>query len=64
MVSCPTGALTNKGVVGTALGEGKPVDPQALLKLPVFKGVSGTFLSLNTGGVVERTFNAGVRIRF
>src|SRR6185369_15705724 len=59
MVSCPTGALTNKGVVGTALAEGKTVPAASLLKLPVFKGVSGTFLELNKGGVVERHYKAG-----
>ena len=62
MVSCPTGALTNKGVVGTALGVGpgaRPVEPEELLQWPVFKGVSGTFLGLNKGAVVRRTFRRG-----
>src|SRR5438093_3227929 len=59
MVSCPTGALTNKSVVGTAIA----VDPDAqgfeaedLLLIPVFKGVSGTFLELNRGAIVKRRF--------
>lgn len=62
MVSCPTGALTNKRVAGTELpvpaGAVLP-DPEDLLELPVFKGVSGTFLELNKGSVVKRNFRAG-----
>ena len=58
MVSCPTGALTNRGVVGTKL-EGDPVDPEFLLDLPVFKNVSGNFLELNRNAVVERHYRAG-----
>jgi CRP-like cAMP-binding protein/Fe-S-cluster-containing dehydrogenase component len=59
MVSCPTGALTNKRVVATELGGGETVDPEWLLELPVFKGVSGTFLELNKGAVVRRHYKAG-----
>ena len=62
MVSCPTGALTNKGVVATALGAGpsaRPAEAEELLRLPIFKGVSGTFLALNRGAVVRRTFRRG-----
>ena len=62
MVSCPTGALTNTGVTRTALGSGdafQRVSPDELQKLPVFQGVSGTFLSLNQGAVVKRYFRAG-----
>jgi CRP-like cAMP-binding protein/Fe-S-cluster-containing hydrogenase component 2 len=65
MVSCPTGALTNKRV----LGEGRlypedtpnvySVETEELLALPMFKGVSGTFLELNTGSVVKRVIKAG-----
>ena len=43
MVSCPTGALTNKSVVGTAISTGpgaQGLEAEELLKLPVFKGVS------------------------
>jgi CRP-like cAMP-binding protein/Fe-S-cluster-containing dehydrogenase component len=58
MVSCPTGALTNKKVVGTELG-GETLDPKWLLSLPVFKGVSGTFLDLNKHAVVKRTLRPG-----
>ena len=58
MVSCPTGALTNRGVVGTKL-QGGAVDPEVLLALPIFKNVSGTFLELNHNAIVERRFRAG-----
>jgi CRP-like cAMP-binding protein/Fe-S-cluster-containing dehydrogenase component len=59
MVSCPTGALTNKGVAQTALGAGPGFEPVALdelQQLPFFQGVSGTFLSLNRGAIVRRKF--------
>ena len=59
MVSCPTGALTNKGVVGTQLGEGDVLNPAELLQLPIFENVSGTFLELNQKAVVKRHFKAG-----
>ena len=60
MVSCPTGALTNKKVVGQHLElEGTSVEVQELLELQVFKGVSGTFLELNKGAVVKRRFKKG-----
>jgi len=64
MVSCPTGALTNKKVLGQKLEQGATlsgisVEAQELLELPVFKGVSGTFLELNKGAVVKRTYRKG-----
>jgi CRP-like cAMP-binding protein/Fe-S-cluster-containing dehydrogenase component len=59
MVSCPTGALTNKHVVGQRLEQGISPDIQELLALPVFKGVSGTFLKLNRGAVTKRIFRKG-----
>jgi len=62
MVSCPTGAITNRSVVGTTIAIGpetKVLDPEELLKLPVFKGVSGTFLELNKGAIVKRRFKKG-----
>ena len=65
MVSCPTGALTNKRELGSGrlYPEDTPnvymVETEELLALPVFKGVSGTFLELNTGSVVKRVFEAG-----
>lgn len=60
MVSCPTGALTNKKFGAQQLKlEGLSVQVQELLALPVFKGVSGTFLELNKGAVVKRQFRKG-----
>src|SRR5204863_5325657 len=61
MVSCPTGALTNRKIVGQHLEEEKELslDVKELLKLPVFKGVSGTFLELNKGAIVKRVFKKG-----
>ncbi|HUI39167.1 MAG TPA: cyclic nucleotide-binding domain-containing protein [Candidatus Nitrosotalea sp.] len=62
MVSCPTGALTNKRIAGTELpipAGAVPAEPEDLLELPVFKGVSGTFLEMNKGAIVKRQFNAG-----
>ncbi|HKV25205.1 MAG TPA: cyclic nucleotide-binding domain-containing protein [Candidatus Acidoferrum sp.] len=62
MVSCPTGALTNKTVAGTAIAEGpgaEGFEAEELLQLPVFQGVSGTFLELNRGAIVKRRFRAG-----
>lgn len=62
MVSCPTGALTNKGVVGTTIATGPDAvgfEAEELLQIPVFKGVSGTFLELNRGAIVKRRFRKG-----
>jgi CRP-like cAMP-binding protein/Fe-S-cluster-containing dehydrogenase component len=61
MVSCPTGAITNRGVVGTSLAVpgAQVLDPEELLQLPVFKGVSGTFLELNRGAIVKRRYKKG-----
>ncbi|HET7150982.1 MAG TPA: cyclic nucleotide-binding domain-containing protein [Candidatus Acidoferrum sp.] len=62
MVSCPTGALTNKGVAGTAIAAGpgaQGFEAEELLQIPVFKGVSGTFLELNRGAIVKRRFRKG-----
>jgi len=59
MVSCPTGALTNKSVVGQRLDTGFSVQTEELLALPVFQGVSGTFLELNQGSVVKRRIKKG-----
>jgi CRP-like cAMP-binding protein/Fe-S-cluster-containing dehydrogenase component len=65
MVSCPTGALTNKSVAGTAIAEGggaQQLRSEELHRLPVFAGVSGTFLELNRGAIVKRRFRAGEAI--
>jgi len=62
MVSCPTGALTNKGVVGTAIAAGtdtQSLTAEELHRLPVFAGVSGTFLELNRGAIVKRRYRKG-----
>ena len=59
MVSCPTGALTNTRVIATELGGGETLDAEWILQLPVFKGVSGTFLELNKNAVVRREFEPG-----
>ncbi len=62
MVSCPTGALTNKVVTQTAIArtpDSQPVSLEELQELPFFEGVSGTFLSLNRNAVVRRHFKPG-----
>lgn len=61
MVSCPTGALTNKVLVGQHFEDmkGEPVQVREILDLPVFKGVSGTFLELNKGSIVKRHIKKG-----
>jgi CRP-like cAMP-binding protein/Fe-S-cluster-containing dehydrogenase component/ferredoxin len=58
MVSCPTGALTNKSIVKTVL-PGEPVGVEELQKLSYFQKVSGTFLELNKNAVVRRHFRKG-----
>jgi len=59
MVSCPTGALTNRKVIQTELGEGDALALQELLSLEVFADVSGTFLKLNSNAIKKRKFKAG-----
>jgi len=61
MVSCPTGALTNKIINQTEIAApgSEPVSLQELHELPFFEGVSGTFLSLNRNAVVRRRFKRG-----
>ena len=62
MVSCPTGALTNKGHTRARLAAGSHAEifePEELLQFPFFKGVSGTFLELNRGAIVKRRFRKG-----
>src|SRR5882762_12037117 len=58
----PGGALTNKSVVGTAIAAGPDAqgfEAEDLLQIPVFMGVSGTFLELNRGAIVKRRFRKG-----
>jgi CRP-like cAMP-binding protein/Fe-S-cluster-containing dehydrogenase component len=59
MVSCPTGALTNRTVVQTVLAQGEAVDAEELKHLHYFEKVSGTFLELNKNAVVRRHFKKG-----
>ncbi len=59
MVSCPTGALTNKRVLDVKLPVGDQLAPADLLQLPIFSGASGTFLALNQGSIVRRRYRAG-----
>jgi CRP-like cAMP-binding protein/Fe-S-cluster-containing dehydrogenase component len=58
MVSCPTGALTNRRVVQTEL-HGVPVETEELKQLSYFEKVSGTFLELNQNAIVRRDFRKG-----
>ncbi len=59
MISCPTGALTNKSIIQTVIPGGEPVQVDDLLKLPYFEEISGTFLELNQNAVVTRHFKKG-----
>jgi len=59
MVSCPTGALTNKVVHDVELPVGTSLAADELLALPIFGGMSGSFLDLNRGAVVRRTYAPG-----
>jgi CRP-like cAMP-binding protein/Fe-S-cluster-containing hydrogenase component 2 len=63
MVSCPTGALTNKRVLGQNLIDVHPEslspEVEALLAMPIFQNVSGTFLELNRGAIIQRKIKAG-----
>ena len=59
MVSCPTGALTNRQVIATELGTGDALTLQELRSLDVFADVSGTFLKLNSNAIRKRRYKAG-----
>ncbi|MGH7318109.1 MAG: cyclic nucleotide-binding domain-containing protein, partial [Candidatus Rokuibacteriota bacterium] len=66
MISCPTGALTLKAEAVVVAGvdpeeklPGAPLTADDLRQIPIFKGVSGTFLDLNRGSVVKRTVRPG-----
>ena len=60
MISCPTGALTNRSsvVVTTPKGAGV-VPPEELVELPLFEGVSHAFLRFNENAVYRRVFKKG-----
>jgi CRP-like cAMP-binding protein/Na+-translocating ferredoxin:NAD+ oxidoreductase RNF subunit RnfB len=59
MVSCPTGALTNKRAVEAGRSPDASMRAEELLELPMFSGISGTFLELNRGSVVKRHLRPG-----
>jgi CRP-like cAMP-binding protein/Fe-S-cluster-containing dehydrogenase component len=59
MISCPTGALTNKSIIQTVIPGGERVQVDDLLRLPYFEEISGTFLELNQNAVVTRRFKKG-----
>jgi CRP-like cAMP-binding protein/Fe-S-cluster-containing hydrogenase component 2 len=64
MVSCPTGALTNRSSVAVELPDAAAQRAQTLsgdemAKLPLFEGVSHPFLQWNAGAVVRRHYKAG-----
>ncbi len=64
MVSCPTGALTNRSVVQPDPWKKEqpppaPVPADDLARHPLFEGVSGPFLRFNEGAVVRRHFKKG-----
>src|SRR4029453_7531905 len=59
MVSCPTGALTNRKVLDVDLPHGDDMSADELKSLPIFARMSGTFLELNRGAVVRRRFRPG-----
>ncbi len=58
MISCPTGALVNKKVVGSEV-VGDTVSTEELKQLAMFQNVSGTFLRLNGHAVKKRHYQAG-----
>lgn len=59
MVTCPTGALTNRKVLDVDLPQGEEMTADELQTLPIFARMSGTFLDLNRGAVVRRYVRAG-----
>ena len=59
MVTCPTGALTNRKVLDVDLPHGEEMTADQLKALPIFERMSGTFLDLNRGAVVRRHLRAG-----
>ncbi|HEX9820715.1 MAG TPA: cyclic nucleotide-binding domain-containing protein [Methylomirabilota bacterium] len=59
MVSCPTGALTNRRELEVELLHGEEMAAEELKALPIFARMSGTFLDLNRGAVVRRRIRPG-----
>jgi CRP-like cAMP-binding protein/Fe-S-cluster-containing dehydrogenase component len=59
MVSCPTGALTNRASVNIELPAAEKLSADELARHPLFEGVSHVFLQWNAGAVVRRRYKAG-----
>ena len=60
MISCPTGALTNRTSVTPPPPPGAGVvPPEELIRLPLFEGVSHPFLRFNENAVIRRAFKKG-----
>lgn len=64
MVSCPTGALTNRSVVKPKPWEEldqteSKVTADELARHPLFEGISHAFLRFNEGAVIRRHFKKG-----
>jgi CRP-like cAMP-binding protein/Fe-S-cluster-containing dehydrogenase component len=59
MVSCPTGALTNRSTVEIKLPAVEKLSAEELAQNPLFEGVATPFLQWNAGAVVRRHFKAG-----
>jgi CRP-like cAMP-binding protein/Fe-S-cluster-containing hydrogenase component 2 len=62
MISCPTGALSNRAVVEIDQSEtpgGRIVSADELAELPLFAGISRPFLQWNQGAVIRRTYKKG-----
>ncbi|MFI5460888.1 MAG: cyclic nucleotide-binding domain-containing protein [Isosphaerales bacterium] len=68
MVSCPTGALTHRGIVAARIPNGEDVDANDLFNHPIpeirqaFQGVAHPFLRWNARSVVRRRFKKGEEI--
>ena len=69
MISCPTGALSNRMVINVELDQkpageqrrssGEIVEPQYLLQHPLFKDISLPFLIWNRNAILRRTYKKG-----
>ncbi len=65
MVSCPTGALTHRGIVAARLPAGEEIRADELFEHPIpeirqaFGGVAHPFLRWNARGVVRRHYRRG-----
>ena len=59
LIACPTGAITAGTDVGIQLEHGDAISAAELKEIPIFAGVSSSFLERAAGGVVKRTFTTG-----